>query len=760
MRVSSSVLLIFCLYWALPTHARDIHYGAVSDPDLLRCDRLHWRGQLADADNCYREVLRTTTSVAVKAEVAWALGDLQLANQLFRDAVRESPKDASIRVRWGDLYADSHQDGEAMSIYREALGIDPENDFAALGAAKVLVGGFDDAANTYLEPLLSDSTRNAGARAAAWLVVARVSLESSNYSQGFDALDKAEELLEKNDWPLLELYALRAAADLLNNITDSTYTAMSLEANPHFGDIYAIPAHFYVITRRYRDAIDLYQKAVDIDPGLAAAHEELGVNLLRDNQMSRARKHLEIAYDEDPFSPKAVNTLRLLDSFEDFRLINDPSTPEKGVLPITFRLHRDEAAVIVPYAVKLTRDSIEEFTSRYGFELKEPVVVEMYPDHEDFAVRTAGMPGLGILGATFGYVVAMDSPSGRPPEQFQWGTTLWHEMAHVFTLEATDHLVPRWFSEGVSVFEEWRSGPNPGVRIPMAVYNAMKDDRFLPIAELDEGFIRPTYDEQVIVSYMQAGLVCQFIDENYGTEMLRGLLQRFKEGMQTGEAIEAVLGMPPSAFDHEFGQFVERDHGDFLASLDEWHRTQQSISQLVAENDWQDIVGLAENLVDMLPQYVEPDSPYLALARANEELDRHDEAISALETFWKQGGYEPAALKRLAAWLHEAGRTTEAIEAYQSVNMVDPLDQELHGVLGELMLEQDRAEEALLEFKIALELDPHDRAAAHFRLAKAHHALGNRNESQGQLLLALDVAPNYRPAQRLLLELMGADTGT
>ncbi len=754
------LLLILCLFGATIACARDIHYGAVTDPDLLRCDRLHWQGRLAESDPCYRELLRTHGSVAVQAEVAWALGDLQLANQLFRDAARNNPEDASIRVRWGDLFADTHQDDEAMNLYREALAIDPESEFATLGAARVLVGGFDDAANTYLEPLLSDSTRDAGARGAAWLVVARVSLESSNYSQGFDALNKAEELLEQNDWPLLELYALRAAADLLNNVTESSYTSISLEANPHFGDIYAIPAHFYVITRRYRDAIDLYQKAVDIDPGLAEAHEELGVNLLRDNQMSRARKHLEIAYNEDPFSPKAVNTLRLLDSFENFQLINDPETPEKGVLPITFRLHRDEAAIIVPYAARLARDSIEEFTGRYGFELKEPVVVEMYPDHEDFAVRTAGMPGLGILGATFGYVVAMDSPSGRPPEQFQWGTTLWHEMAHVFTLEATDHLVPRWFSEGVSVFEEWRSGPNPGVRIPMTVYSAMKGDRFLPVAELDEGFIRPTYEEQVIVSYMQAGLVCQFIDENYGTDKLRGMLQSFKNGMQTGEAIEAVLGISPSAFDHEFARFVDRDHGDFLSSLDEWHHAQSSIVELVAEGQWQDIVTSAEHLISMLPQYVEPDSPYLALARANEELGHHDEAMAALETFWKQGGYAPASLKRLALWLQDAGRTAEAIEAYQSVNMVDPLDQELHGVLGELLLEENRAMEALQEFTIALELDPHDRATAHFRMAKAHHALGNKAESQGQLLLALDVAPNYRPAQRLLLELMGADAGT
>lgn len=753
-------LLLFSLSWTGPVHARDIHYGAVSDADLLRCDRLHWTGQLADAEHCYRTLLGTAASSAIQAEAAWALGDHQLANELFRVAAQENPDDATLRVRWGDLFADTHQDGEAMNIYREALTLDPDNAFATLSAARVLVGGFDDAANTYLEPLLSDATRDAGARAAAWLVVARISLENSSFSQSYDALNKAEELLEQNDWPLLELYALRAASDLLNNVTESDYTEMSLAANPHFGDIYAIPAHFYVITRRYRDAIDLYQKAVDIDPGLATAHEELGVNLLRDNQMSRARKHLELAYDEDPFSPKAVNTLRLLDSFENFRLINDPPMPEQGVLPITFRLHRDEAAIIVPYAIELTRDSIEEFTGRYGFELQEPVVIEMYPDHEDFAVRTAGMPGLGILGATFGYVVAMDSPSSRPPEQFQWGTTLWHEMAHVFTLEATDHLVPRWFSEGVSVFEEWRSGPNPGVRIPMSVYNAMKDDRFLPIAELDEGFIRPTYEEQVIVSYMQAGLVCQFIDETFGTEKLRGMLQNFKDGMQTGEAVEAALGLSPSAFDAEFEQFIEKDHGDFLAGLEEWQRTQQSIANLVAESQWEDIIGLAENLIAMLPQYIEPDSPYLALARAHTELDNHDGAVAALEAFWQQGGYEPASLKRLGGWLREAGRTDAAIRVFQSVNMVDPLDQELHGVLGELLLDRDQAEEALREFSIALELNPHDRATAHFRLAKAHHALGNKAESQQQLLLSLDVAPNYRPAQRLLLELMRADTGT
>jgi phytoene dehydrogenase-like protein len=78
---------------------------------------------------------------------------LQAANSWFQQAMRENPDDVATRVRWGDLYADSHQDAEAMNIYREALERDDSHAFALLGAARVLANGFDDAANAFLQPL-------------------------------------------------------------------------------------------------------------------------------------------------------------------------------------------------------------------------------------------------------------------------------------------------------------------------------------------------------------------------------------------------------------------------------------------------------------------------------------------------------------------------------------------------------------------------------------------------------------------------------
>ncbi len=751
------ILAATCLVLPAGVAARNIHYGAVTDATILNCDQMQWRGEIDQSRTCYADLLRNTTPAATKAEAAWALNNLKQANEWFRVAMAETPYDHATKVRWGDLFADSHQNGEAMNIYREVLAEDPGNAFAMLGAARVLVDSFEDTANSYLEPLMTGATFNEGALLGAWLLVARVSLENGNYDEATAALLEADELIAETDWPPLEVYALRASLDLLNNSDSEHWTAMSLEYNPHFGGIYAMPAHFYMITRRYRAAIDMYQKAVDIEPGLAAAHEELGINLLRDNQMTRARRHLETAYGLDPFSPRAVNSLRLMDSYVDFRLVDDTSNVE-GEVPIVLRLHEDESAAIAPYATKLTRESIAVFAERYGFTLREPVVIEMYPDHEDFAVRTAGMPGLGILGATFGYVIAMDSPSGRPSHQFQWGTTLWHEMAHVFTLEATNHLVPRWYSEGISVFEEWRSGPNPGVRIPMSVYNAMKDDRFLPIADLDEGFLRPTYEEQIIVSYMQAGLVCDFIDRRLGSDKLRELLLTYRDGLNTEEAITSVLNLAPSEFDKLFADFVATEHGAVLDKLEYWHHTQTEVSNEMAEENWSDAIELADGLVDIIPQYIEPDSPYLALARAHNELGNRDAALRALETFWKNGGYDPSALKQLGRWLAETDRDEQAIDVMMSVNLVDPLDRDLHGELGDMLLAVDRATEALQEYEIALALKPHDLATAWYRMAQAQYKLGNIEQTQDHLLQALDVAPNFRPAQRLLLQLASGET--
>ena len=754
--------------------ARPMHYGAVLDPGLMECDALAWRGRREDAAGCYRTLQRSTPDPALQAEVAWALGDPREANRWFQEAVRQRPDDAMIRVRWGDLYTDTYQDEEALKLYREALDLDPENSYAGVGAARVLAENFLTESWQYLRPVLenehshghtvSDNEHSrdhthAGARFQAILMQAWMALESSDRAETLRTLDAATVVATDAGLPQLEIYALRAALDLLDGAEDSPWINKALAENPAFGKIYATPAHFFWINHRYRESVGLYEKALALEPENRKAQVELGINLLRDNRLTGARRHLEEAYAADPFNPKSVNTLRLLDTLADFELVNVPEQPEPGGYPrLTLRLHPEESPVLRAYVGELASRGIEQFSQRYRLQPRETIVIEVYPNHEDFVVRTVGMPGLGILGATFGYLFAMDSPTAHSDPEYHWGTTLWHELAHVFTLEASRHTVPRWFSEGVSVYEEWRHGPIPGVRIPLEVYQAMADDRLLPIAELNGGFVRPSYEGQVQVSYTQAGLVCEFIARELGFEKLVDLLYAFDYRVDTAQAIEKTLGIDTAEFDRRFQDFLDREYGGLIFKLELWHKALTMAAKALEESDWDTAVEYAGKAIEIHPDYAEADSPYLLLARAQAEKGDREAQFEALKAFHEKGGYAPEALMELAVELHRRNAVAEAIRVLQDLNYARPFDEELHARLGDWLLEQGRPREALPEFEVLLALAPHDRAAAIFRLASTWHALGEADQTRLYLLRTLDIAPHFRPAQKLLLELAQPET--
>ncbi|MCZ0955015.1 MAG: tetratricopeptide repeat protein [Rhodospirillaceae bacterium] len=741
---------------ALPAAAQSIgaqpfDYSPGRDPVLQPCDEHYHRGERAEAAVCYTQVSAESLDGAVRAEAAWRLGDLQAANAFFRTALELDPESFTIRERWGRLFLATHQADEAARLFTEALDLNEDYTPARLGIAAVALGRFEDRARTIVEEVLEGDGRHIEAH----LISARLSLENGGVDAAREALDEALDIAEAQDLPPLEVYSLHAAADVLQGITASEWTDRALAYNPSYGEIHATPAYYYLINRRYREAVELLFEAVRIQPDLWTAHAELGVNLFRQNRVEEAQAHLALAYRGDPFSAQTVNTLRLLDSLENFVVLRR-ELPERevGAPAMLLRLHKDEAPVIDAYVTGLVADSIQAFTERYQFELEEDVVVELYPEHDDFAVRTLGLPGIGLLGVAFGYLVAMDSPSGSREGEFHWGTTLWHEVAHIFTLEATGNLVPRWFSEGVSVFEEWSTGPLPGRHIPVRVLEAMADDRFLPVAELDGGFMRPTYEGQVIVSYTQAGLLCQYIALEWGQQGLVDMLNGFADGLSTAGAIREGLGVAPEDLDRGFREFLEAEFRATLDVLEEWQGLTQATYRALDAGDWEEVVDQAETAVGTYPDYVDDGNAYIPMAMALEELDRRPEAMDTLETYWRLGGYSPGALRRLGTWLHDAGRPVDAIAVYDDLIMVTPLDAEVHTTLGDWMLAEGMADGALREYRALMATQPHDMAGAHYRLATTFLALEDQARTREHLLYALEIAPHYREAQQLLLEIV------
>jgi tetratricopeptide (TPR) repeat protein len=115
-------------------------------------------------------------------------------------------------------------------------------------------------------------------------------------------------------------------------------------------------------------------------------------------------------------------------------------------------------------------------------------------------------------------------------------------------------------------------------------------------------------------------------------------------------------------------------------------------------------------------------------------------------------------LRSLGALLVEAKRNAEATEVFASVNHVDPYAVEDHDRLGRLLIAAGMGQDALREYQVLLALQPLDTAAANYGLARAFRLNGDATRARRHLLESLETAPNYRPAQRLLLEMTGDRT--
>ncbi|HMN46153.1 MAG TPA: tetratricopeptide repeat protein [Povalibacter sp.] len=751
---------VFFLALASTTVAQAIDYDPRRPDELRACDDSYYRGRDAEARECYVRLLNGPYNSVTRAEAAWRIGDLQRANRFFREAVRSNQRLIHARVRWARLYLSTHQYADAQKLLGEALELSPNDVYGRLALAQVYADRFDGEAQRLIEALLQEDD----GLFEAHLLAARMALEAGRLDDADRSLDRAAKAADSK-LPLLELYSARATLDLARGrdsaaMLKDPWVMRALNYNAHYGAVFESLARFEVMRRRYAEATPLLRKAIEVQPTLWSAHADLGANLLRFGEIDAARVHLQKAYEGDPYSPTTVNTLRLLDRVNEIEVTStrfalpSTATAPAAEVELRLRLNTREAAALQPYVMEIARDSIVAFSRRYGYRPTRPLTVELYPNHDDFAVRVAALPGIGLLGVTFGDLVVMDSPSGRATGDFHWGTTLWHEMAHVFTLSMTDNRIPRWLSEGISVFEEWRTGPTPGVVITPDVIVAMREQRLLPIADLDAGFIRPQYPNQVQVSYAQAGLVCLFIEQRWGFEQLPALVRQFERETTAREAIENTLKVPAETFDREFQAFLQQRYAGVLNRFDEWRRAAQAASKAIEAERWEDAIGAARTAIEIHPEDVADDSAYLLLALASDKSGRRNEAIDALLRYRRLGGWEPAALRQLAGWLVQANRTAEATEVLAAVNYADPLDAVQHRQLGEQWLAAGRPEESLREFQVLLALDSHDPATAHFGMARALRAQGDLVASRRHLLDSLETAPHYKPAQALLLQMI------
>jgi tetratricopeptide (TPR) repeat protein len=701
------------------------------------CWTLRKHGHRSEAQACFDGLTRSSDAYA-RAEGFWGLEDWDRANEQFRVATQSPNSIASYKVRWGLLLHERFNDGEAADLFREALEKEPSNAEAYLGLARVSSDVFDGKAAEYAAKAIEFDPKLAEAHE----FLADLALANDDRDAASAEADKAIALA--ND--ALDAMAAHAALDLIADRSPNEWFAKIAAINPGYGEGYTRVARQLEMHYRYEGAVTYYRKAIEADPRLWAAHSALGIDLMRLGKEDEPLKELELSYNNDYRDAATVNSLRLLDSYKNFVTFRDTTT--------ILKLNKTEAELLLPYMQAELHKILATYEKKYKMKLPGPVQVEVYPDHEDFAVRTSGMPGLGALGVTFGEVVAMDSPSARKPGDFNWGATLWHEMSHVFILTATNHRVPRWFTEGLAVHEEgersaeWRNNPTPEVLV------AIRDKKLLPVDKLDRGFVYPEYPSQVIVSYFQAGSICDFVKAKWGEEKLLDMVHSYAKLLTTPQVVQQDLGLASAEFDKQYLAWLDSRYGAEAARFDEWRAKLKTLVAAAEQKQYDKVLQQGPAILAMFPEYVSDANVYELMADADKFVgDARSEAAVLIE-YEHAGGQQPALLKRLATLEETGGKESEAEATLERINYIYPVkDEELHRRIGDLLYAEKNYDGAIREYGARVASNPLDKAGAEFNLAQAYYASGQKDKAQESVLAALETAPGYRPAQKLLLEL-------
>ena len=702
-------------------------------------------GALVEIYNARRGRLSASDQVAVALALSYLGKD---EPQAFKDAltvydraIEADPTNLDARVKLGELWLDKFDSGEAKKTLAEIFARDADYVPALVLEARRRDFDNEPGADSVLSKALEKLPENVPAR----VLRARFMADVEEFAGARREIDRALRAGPTDATALSTGMALAVAMG--DSSAQATYQRRYRELYPKEAGAYVAVAEQLSRVRQYEAAANWAREGTKIDSTNWQAHSTLGLNLLRLGQIEEGRKSLEKAFAGDPYNVWVKNTLDLLDTFGDYNVVTHGQ--------FRFMIEKSESDIISLYLGELADRAFETFSKRYGFTPSKPVRFEVYRSHADFSVRTVGLAGLGALGVSFGNTVAFDSPAAKDAGMFNWASTAWHELAHTFTLGATEMRIPRWLSEGLSVYEERRGRKGWGQNVSPAWLQAYTEGKLVPPSRLNDGFVRPAFPQQVIFSYYEASLVCELIARDFGETALMEILKAYREGLDTDQAFRRALKIDMAAFDKRFDAYVKLRFGAAMSALKDrsYLREVAAAKNLLRGGDTAAAIEPLEKARSLFPDYGGADGAYPLLVRAlitKGDRKQAAEALAKLVSLSDQA-YETHLL--LADLLLERADTAGAATALESAIFMNPYDVEHHGKLASLYTRLGDKQKAIRERRAVVALSPVDKAEAYYQLALAYRDAGSTLEARRSIVRALEDAPHFERAQELLIQL-------
>lgn len=519
---------------------------------------------------------------------------------------------------------------------------------------------------------------------------------------------------------------------------------------------------------RFAEAEVAQRRALAFDPACLPARRELAQDLLRLGQDEEGWNLAEQVRAKDDYDVTTYNLVKLHDRMLKYERLTNAD--------FMVRMEPHEAQLYGESVLELLGRAKTTLCRKYGVELTQRTTVDIFPEQKDFAVRTFGMPdNPGYLGVCFGSVITANSPASQAPNPANWKDVLWHEFCHVVTLNATKNRMPRWLSEGISVYEERQADPTWGERMDLAYREMILHGELTPLVKLSGAFLAPKDGQHLQFAYFESSLVVEYLVQQYGFETLKQILKDLGDGQEINQTI-AARTRPLPELEKKFATFARAQAEHLAPGLDlekapddqpeadvaawklahpkNYYVRFERAQKLLEAKKWAEAKAVLEALAADYAGERRADSPLWLLAQAERHLGDTNAELATLQRFSEHESDFVDLYMRLIE-LAQSRQDWPVVMRYSehllSINPLIPAPYTALAAAGAALGRTDVAIDA--NHKLLL-LDPPDPVEVHFQLARLLHARGDsENEAKRQVLQALEDAPRFRAAQQLLLEI-------
>lgn len=694
-----------------------------------------------------------------------------ILNGAFNTVKKQQPNFVPAYLASGDLALEKGDFELAAQSFQQAVKLDETDADAHFGLAKAYAPSDSKQANAALKSTLE---RNPNHIQALLMTVDEL-IDSERYEESETVLLHISTINPHQ--PQAEAYRAVLAHLRFQPEREKTHRELALKfwsTNPEVDHLIGKK-----LSQKYRfaEGAEYQRTALKFAADYLPAKMQLAQDLLRLGQEAEGWMLADAVYQADGYHVIAHNLVTLHQSVEKFRTLE-----ADGIIA---RMDAREAEIYGNRVLTLLKRAKQVLCAKYDVQLKSPIIVEMFPKQEDFAIRTFGLPGgSGFLAVCFGTVITANSPASQGDSPTCWESTLWHEFCHVVTLNKTRNRMPRWLSEGISVYEERQANPTWGQEITPTTRKMLLGDELTPVDQLSSAFLRPPSPLHLQFAYLESSLVVEYLVEKHGIDVLKKILDDLGNGITINESLARHTGTADQTnlaqLNTEFVEFARKkatsiapdadwaepelprraDAAQSLAWLKE-HPTnypglKMLAQKLVQAKQWATAKEPLAAMRKLYPNDPSDDGLYPLLAEVHHELNEPAEERLVWEQFAALSDDHVEMFDRLTKFATETQEWDKAKTYANRWLSVNPLNPVPHRILAVASEQLNDVPGAIESNQALLLLSPIDTAELHLRLATLLRQQGTLIQAKRHALLALEEAPRYRAAHKELLAIVEA----